>query len=117
MRQLAVLLLIAGAPAALPAAASAQPAANNPDITVTGENRMICRRVTRTATRMRVGRICRTQSQWARESGRGAVNPNDPNATIDGAADTLEMLGEKVSTGCTGGELTNANGRTSLGPR
>ena len=116
MRKLAILLLLAGAPAALPVAASAQPAANGSDITVTGDNRMICRRVTRTATRMRVGRICRTQSQWARERGGGA-DTNDPNATIDGAADTLEMLGEKVSTGCTGGELTNANGRTSLGPR
>lgn len=102
MRKLAILLVIAGAPVALPAAASAQSAATGPDITVTGENRVICRRVARTATRMRTGRLCRTQSQWARERTPG-VNANDPNATIDGAADTLEMLGEKVSTGCVGG--------------
>ena len=115
MRKLAILLLVTGAPVSLPAAA-AQSSATGPDITVTGENRVTCRRITRTATRMRVGRICRTQSQWAADTGR-ALDPNDPNATIDGAADSLEMLGEKHGTECVGGELTRANGRTPLGPR
>jgi hypothetical protein len=102
---LASILLIALSPA--PSAPSVQP-----DIIVTGDDRMVCRRITRTATRMRVGRICRTISQWAAESGARAVN--DPNATIDGAADTLEMLGEKVSTGCGEG----AGGHSGpLGPR
>jgi hypothetical protein len=102
MRKLAVLLILAGAQAALPAPAAVQSAATGPDITVTGENRIICRRVTRTATRMRVGRICRSQAQWSHESAPGVVASN-PNATIDGAADTLEMLGEKVSTNSVGG--------------
>ena len=108
MRKLAILLLVAGAPTALPAAAAAQPAATGPDITVTGENRIICRRVTRTATRMRVGRLCRTQSQWARESAPGVAA--NPNATIDGAADTLETLGEKHSTESVGGMPGNTGG-------
>ena len=116
MKKLALILLIAGGPALAPAPALAQSSATGPDPVVTGENRVTCRRITRTATRMRVGRICRTQSQWAHDSGR-TLDPNDPNATIDGAADTLEMLGEKHGTECVGGELTQANGRTPLGPR
>ena len=116
MRKFAILLLVASVPVSLPAAAAAQSSATGPDPVVTGENRVSCRRITRTATRMRVGRICRTQSQWAADAGR-ALDPNDPNATIDGAADTLEMLGEKHGTECIGGELTRANGRTPLGPR
>src|SRR6185503_5175784 len=95
MRKLAILLLVTIAPISLPAAAAAQSSVTGPDPVVTGENRVICRRVTRTATRMRVGRICRTQSQWAAESGGRTPNPNDPNSTIDGAADTLVMAGEK----------------------
>jgi len=116
MKKLALILLIVGGPSLAPAPALAQSSATGPDPVVTGENRVSCRRITRTATRMRVGRICRTQSQWAADTGR-ALDPNDPNATIDGAADSLEMLGEKHGTECVGGELTRANGRTPLGPR
>jgi hypothetical protein len=103
MRKLAILSLLAAAPAVAPSAALAQSSATGPDITVTGDNRIICRRVTRTATRMRTGRICRTQAEWARaprERNATQVNGND---TVDGAADNLEVLGEKVSTGCVGG--------------
>ncbi len=115
MRRLAILLLVAGAPASLPAAAAAQPSAAGPDITVTGENRVTCRRITRTATRMRTGRICRTQAQWVREPAPG-MNPNDPNATIEGAADTLEMRGaNELSTGDCGGFC--GGHETPLGPR
>ena len=109
MRKLIILLLVAGAPVSLPAAAAAQSSATGPDITVTGENRVICRRITRTATRMGVGRLCRTQAQWARERAPG-VAANDPNATIDGAADTLETLGEKHGTECVGGMPGNTGG-------
>ena len=118
MRKLALILLIAGGPALAPAPALAQSSAPGPDPVVTGDNRVVCRRITRTATRMRVGRICRPMSQWRGEAGGRAVN-DDPNATIDGAADTLEMLGEKHGTECIGGELDNPgmNGRTPLGPR
>ena len=71
--------------------------AEQPQITVTGDNRVVCRRITRTATRMRVGRICRTLSAWTAENGARAAN--DPNATIDGAADTIELLGKEHGTG------------------
>lgn len=101
MRRLALLLLIVPA-----GAQAAPPPVNNPDIVVTGENRMICRRVTRTATRMRVGRVCRTQAQWAADPGPGASD--DPNATIDGAADTLEVLGHRMN---------GVRADTGLGPR
>ena len=116
MRKLALILLAASAPIAAPEAAAAQSTATGEDpITVTGDNRMICRRVTRTATRMRVGRVCRTQSQWARERAPG-VNPNDPNATIDGAYDSLTALGaNERSTGDCGGFC--GGHETSLGPR
>jgi hypothetical protein len=88
-----------------------------PDPVVTGDNRVTCRRVTRTATRMRTGRICRTQSQWAQESGRRMPNPDDPNGTIDGAADTLDALAaDDISTNCVGDPL-NREHDTPLGPR
>jgi len=102
MRSLIVLSLLA-APVALPEAAAGQTSASNQDITVNGDNRTICRRVTRTATRMRTGRICHTQSEWAHIPQERNATRVDANETIDGAADSLEMLGEKISTNCTGG--------------
>jgi hypothetical protein len=114
MRRFAILLIVAGVPAMTPTIASAQASASNPDITVTGDNRIVCRRITRTATRMGSGRICRTIAQWRREIG-ASVAANDANATIDGAADALTVAGEKVSTGCTGG--MGAGHDTPLGPR
>lgn len=117
MRRLALILLAASAPVLAPDAAAAQSSATGPDITVTGDDHMVCRRVTRTATRMRTGRICRTQAQWARDR-TPSVDPNNPNATIDGAADTLDALAaDDISTNCMGGELVRMNGRTPLGPR
>src|ERR1044072_4111250 len=102
MRKLALVLLIAGGPALLPAPAQAQSSAAGPDPVVRGENRVSCRRITRTATRMRVGRICRTQSQWAHDTGR-APDPDNPNATIDGADNTLEgIAADQISPGCAG---------------
>ena len=110
MRKLAILSLLVAAPAALPGEAVAQSAVTGPDITVTGDNRIVCRRVTRTATRMRTGRICRTQAEWARAPQERNATPTNANDTIDGAADTLEMLGEKISTNCTGGGPTGGSG-------
>ena len=115
MRKLALLLLIAGGPALAPAAAHAQSSATGPDPVVRGENRVLCRRVTRTATRMRVGRICRTQSQWASDSSR-TLDPNDPNATIDGAADTLDVRAQCMGTG-DGKSPLDTTPDTPLGPR
>jgi hypothetical protein len=115
MSMLALILLAASAPLAAPAAAAAQSSATGPDPVVTGQNRVICRRITRTATRMRVGRICRSQSQWAADTGR-AVDPNDPNATIDGAADTLDVLSQEVGTG-DGKSPMDTTPDTPLGPR
>ncbi len=117
MRKLALWLILGSAAASMPQAApAAQTTVTGPDPVVTGENRVTCRRVTRTATRMRTGRICRTQAQWARETGR-APALNDPNATIDGAADTLDALGaDDISTNCVGDPL-NRTPDTPLGPR
>jgi len=112
MRRLASLLLIAVQPIAMTAARAAPAPVVNPDITVTGDDRLVCRRITRTATRMRTGRICRPLSQWTAEvTDRGA---NSANASIEGASDTLVQLSEKVSTGCgEGGGGHNG----PLGPR
>jgi hypothetical protein len=96
---------------ALQAAAPGTASAEQPQITVTGDNRIVCRRITRTATRMRIGRICRPLSGWAAENGARAAE--DPNATIDGAADTIELLGKEHGTG--DGEPGGHNG--PHGPR
>ena len=113
MRKLALVLLAAFTPVT---AAAQSPTTGSDPIIVTGDDRMICRRVTRTATRMRIGRVCRTQSQWARERAPG-VNPNDPNSTIDGAYDSLTALGAlDRSTNCVGDALNRSN-ETPLGPR
>lgn len=99
MRRHAAVLLIAISPF-LPARGAAAPApAGQPDIVVTGENRIVCRQVRRTATRMRVGRLCRRQSEWRAESAAAIRDGADPNATIDGAADTLEVLGQMTGAG------------------
>jgi hypothetical protein len=111
----ALLPLVVGAGfAALSAPALAQSSATGADPVVTGDNRVTCRRVTRTATRMRVGRVCRSQSQWAREAAPGPV-PSDPNGTIDGAADSIETSGDKLSTGDIGTAL-GSEGVTGTGP-
>lgn len=103
--------------AMLMASGSGAQAQTGPDPVVTGDNRVTCRRVTRTATRMRTGRICRTQTQWAQESGRTRPNPDDPNESIDGAADTLDALAaDDISTNCVGDPL-NRTPDTPLGPR
>ncbi|HEV2818299.1 MAG TPA: hypothetical protein VGW40_13895 [Allosphingosinicella sp.] len=114
MRKPALLLLIGAAPALAPETAAAQSAITGPDpITVTGDNRVICRRVTRTATRMRIGRICRTQAQWRTQSSPAPPLGNHSNDTIDEAADTLDGLrADDRSTGC-GYE----GHETALGPR
>jgi hypothetical protein len=102
MRRLAAMLLI------VPASAGAAPVpAHQPDIVVTGENRIVCRHVRRTATRMRVGRLCRRLSEWQSDSDAAIRDGVDPNATIDGAADTLGVLGQRSAVRSEG----------ALGPR
>ena len=106
MRRVSVPLAIAGA-ALLASAAQAQasaappqagtPAAS-PDVTVRAPERMVCRAQVRTSTRMRTGRVCRTVREW--EEARGGRSQDEVLAE---AADTLEMVGEKVSTNCLGG--------------
>jgi len=110
-----VLMLLLGAAVAL-APEQAAAAIQDPGVTVTGRDRTICRRVTRTASRMRTGRICRPMSQWRQEAG-GNSSPDEPHTTADGAADSLTVGDGKVSTNCVGGEMTRENGRTPLGPR
>ena len=87
------------------------------DVTVTGENRTVCRRVTRTATRMRVGRICRPLSEWR---GTSVQRPqDDPNSSIDGAVDTLDAFGaDDAGTNDQRDPLETARiPDTPLGPR
>lgn len=103
MRRLAAMLLLI-----VPAGAQAGPTPmNEPDILVTGENRIVCRYVMRTGTRMRVGRICRRLSDWRTDSDAAIRASLDANATIDGAADTLEVLGQRGTV----------RSETNLGPR
>ncbi len=122
MRKLIVMLAaVAAAPVLAGGAANAQSTsgtsvggapATEPGVTVQGPERMVCRVVRRTGTRMRSSRICRTVTQWDEaHAGRSQ------DEVLAEAADTLETFGEKVSTNCIGGELTRENGRTPLGPR
>ncbi len=106
------LIALAAALTAAPAAAqpSGQRPAATPDVTVQGPERMVCRSVQRTSTRMRSSRVCRTVRQW--EEARAGRSQDEVLAE---AADTLEMLGEKVSTNCTGG--MGGGHETPLGPR
>ena len=121
MRKL-IVLLAAAAPLLAGGAASAQSTsgtsvggapATEPGVTVQGPERLVCRLVRRTGTRMRSSRICRTVTQWEEaQAGRSQ------DEVLAEAADTLETFGEKVSTSCEGGELVRGmNGRTPLGPR
>jgi len=114
MKRLALILLLGSAPAFAPESAAA--AAQDPGATVTGHDRVICRRVTRTASRMRIGRICRPMSQWHHEGG-GNRSPDEPNARADGAADTLDALGaDDISTGDQKDPMDRTPD-TPLGPR
>ena len=119
MPRLALALLGLAAPVLAAGAASAQNAqpagqrpAESPDVTVQGPDRMVCRLVRRTGTRMRSSRVCRTVSQW-----QEAVGGRSQDEVLAEAADSLEMHGDKVSTNCVGAELTRENGRTPHGPR
>ena len=118
MRKIAAALTIAAAPLVAVGAAGAQTggasqgtAAPSPDVTVRAPERMVCRQVTRTATRMRSNRVCRTVTAW--EEARAGRSQDEVLAE---AADTLETFGEKVSTNDVGG-LTGREHDTPLGPR
>ena len=111
MRKFAFFLLLAPGAALTPSMAAA---AVQDEVTVRGENRVVCRRVTRTATRMRVGRICRSLSEWR---GREPGAPHDPNGEIDGAANTLDaMRADCIGTG-DGKSPMDRTPDTPLGPR
>lgn len=118
MRRFAAALTIAAAPLAAVGAAGAQTGGASQDttapsseVTVRAPERMVCRQVTRTATRMRSNRVCRTVTQW--EEARASRTQDDELAD---AADTLETFGEKVSTNDIGG-LGGREHDTPLGPR
>ena len=114
----ATCLLVAGATIAQAAAdqssgsgqSKSGVATASPDVTVRAPERMICRSVQRTATRMRSSRVCRTVTEW--EEARAGRSQDEVLAE---AADTLEILGEKISTNCTGGMSGGHDG--PLGPR
>lgn len=84
-----------------------------PGVTVQGPERMVCRVVRRTGTRMRSSRVCRTVREWDEaHAGRSQ------DEVLADAAQTLDVLGEAPTTLCQGGELEKGfNGRTPLGPR
>ena len=106
----ALMIAVPGAANAQSGGASQPTAAPAPDVTVRAPERMVCRSVARTATRMRSNRVCRTVSQW--DEARAGRSQDEELAD---AADTLETLGEKVSTNCTGGIGGGHSG--PLGPR
>ena len=118
MSKLAAALILAGATLAAAGTANAQPGgtspggapASSPDVTVRGPERMVCRSVQRTSTRMRSNRVCRTVREW--DEARAGRTQDEELAE---AADALDVLGEKVSTNCIGG-LTSGH-ETHLGPR
>lgn len=94
----ASVLPAAAAPAAAGAAAAAQsgeqPQAQDP-------GRRICRSLQRTGGRTGPRRICRTAAEWD-EARRGVSRDEE----LQAAADTLELVTEKISTGDTGGMST-----------
>jgi hypothetical protein len=101
MVRLAVSVAFAAASLAVPAAARAQSSTTEADrpqeITVNGSERQICRWDNRTSSRVRT-RICRTAAQWE-EARRGTSRDEE----LQAAADRLQEVGEKISTGCVGG--------------
>ena len=107
-----IALLALAAPVLTPAAALAEPAGaqSGPRIIVEGE-RTLCRRAIRTSSRMRTGRICRTQAEW-RANG---VTFSSSRGDIEDAQNALDMYAEKVSTNCVGGFFSGHE--TPLGPR
>jgi hypothetical protein len=116
MRGFAIILLgTASLPGVQAAPVLAAQIRADPDETiVTGENRVVCRRATRTATRMRTGRICRPLSEWRGQSGTriGERSHDD----MEEAANTLDGLrADDESTGCGGGLSPAPQG--PLGPR
>ena len=63
-----------------------------------GRERMICRRVDRSGTRMGAQRVCRTATQWsAAQEGRTG------DAELDGAVGQLDVMNREANTGCIGG--------------
>jgi hypothetical protein len=69
-------------------------------VTVNGERR-ICRRFERTNSRMRVGRVCRSASEW-RANG---VDIRE-HSTIEDMANSLDTSGGHLSTGDVGGSTS-----------
>jgi len=110
MFRLMTLVALATSGAAIaqqPAPPTAAP--SSPDVTVRAPERMVCRQVTRTATRMRSSRVCRPVSQMRAEE------QQNQDEVLAEAADTLDVLGERVGTGDLGGMGSDMD--TPLGPR
>jgi hypothetical protein len=103
MRKMMILLAVAAAPALAPQIAMADPApaqvrGNDQNVTVQA-NRPICRRATRTASRMGSGTVCHTAEEWQRLG----VRMTNSNTTIDDASQTLDTVGQGSTTGDSGG--------------
>jgi len=118
MRRFAFLIAIAAAPLAFAGTAQAQagtaPETSGGDVTVRAPERMVCRQVTRTATRMRTSRVCRPVSQFH------STGPQSDEEQIAEAGDRLDVLGaDDIGTGCIGGDeyLERPRNTPANGPR
>ncbi len=60
--------------------------------------RVICRRITQTTSRMGARRICRTEAEW-----RAARGGRSEEEVVADNADTLAMQGREATTGDLGG--------------
>jgi len=84
--------------------------AGRPEVTVRAPERLVCRSVRRTSTRMRASRVCRPVSQL------NADDRRTDDERLTEAADTLDVLGaDDISTNCSGGLTSGHEG--PLGPR
>ena len=71
----ALALMLSGAAQAHASLVVQQPPVGQPEVTVEGPERLVCRPVARTGTRLNLSADCRTRAQWAenRDIPRGSL--------------------------------------------
>jgi hypothetical protein len=79
-----------------PAPTTAAHPAGAARVIVTGD-RLICRRVSRTGTRLSLGTRCLSRDEWMRARGSA---PTREYSSLDAAAQALAVLGNASTTGC-----------------
>lgn len=88
------------------AAASGSESASN-DRSQDAGNRMICRRIERSGSRMSTQRICRTARQW--EAARNGQSVDDELDETVGQQ--MDVVSRDMNTGCLGGMTERAGPR------